>query len=78
MMWYARPSESVPYATMSMMFGWPIWLTARASWMNRSTAIGDRDTPGFKILIAARLPITGWVALYTTPMPPRPSSPSMT
>jgi hypothetical protein len=54
------------------MLGWPIWLTARASPRKRSTASGFIDSSARSSLIAARLPITGWIAPYTVPMPPSP------
>jgi hypothetical protein len=44
------------------MFGWPIWLTDRASWMNRSTASRSSESAGCRTLIAARFAMIGYVA----------------
>src|SRR6185436_15168976 len=57
---------------MSMMFGWPILLTERASSTNRRTSSGFWAMCGASTLIATRLPITGWTAEYTDPIPPSP------
>jgi hypothetical protein len=45
---------------MSTMLWWRIWLTARASWMNRSTIAGSLDSVRESTLMATRLPMSGW------------------
>src|SRR5437764_10788894 len=59
------------------MFGCPIVLTTRASSMKRSSVTGSSQYSLRSTLTAARLPISGWVAEYTMPIPPSPSLPSI-
>jgi hypothetical protein len=59
------------------MLGWPIWLTARASCWKRSTASALAHSSSLMTLMAARLPMSGWMAANTVPIPPSPSLPSM-
>ena len=47
---------------MSTMPGWPMALTARASWMKRATASSCRATCGCSTLMATFLPMTGCTA----------------
>ena len=55
-----RASASVPNEKMSMMLGWPILLTARASSTNRRTRSGMCAHCADRTLTATRLPMTGW------------------
>ena len=57
---YCRPSASWPNEKMSMMFGWRIRLTARASSMKRAPAPASAENCAFSTLIATCLPMTGW------------------
>src|SRR5262245_37079459 len=58
---------------MSMMFGWRILLTARASSLKRRIRSACAAASGESTLIATCLPISGWRPAYTTPIPPSPS-----
>src|SRR5688572_18930177 len=60
------------------MFGWPIWLTARASMTKRSTAVRSVHRLRAMTLMAAFFPMSGWWAAYTHPIPPSPILPSTT
>jgi hypothetical protein len=60
------------------MLRWRIWLTARASATNRDTISGSDEYCRFSTLIAATLPISGWLARNTVPKPPSPIFFSMT
>src|SRR2546430_7248425 len=63
------------------MFGWVSKPAARASVWNRVRSSGrERPVPSSlsrMVLTATVRPITGSTALYTTPMAPRPSSPTI-
>ena len=60
---------------MSTMYLLCAWLTARASWMNRATTSGLPENSRLITLMATFLPMTGWIPLYTVPMPPLPRIP---
>src|SRR5262245_8552875 len=56
------------------MAGWSIWATTWASRWKRCSASGVKRLGGISLIATSRLS-SGSRARYTTPMPPRPSSP---
>ena len=71
---YDVPDGSVPQSNTSTMPGWRIAFAARASLKKRFVSSGLSVRPGRRTLTAARRPIPGCSARYTTPIPPSPMS----
>ena len=70
-------ASTSPTSNTWTMFGCCIWATARASASNRSRAVVPAWSALSITLTATSRLSFRCRALYTTPMPPRPSSPSI-
>ncbi len=74
---YSIPSGVWPKSWMVIVFGWESAEAARASCMKRLTACMSSATPPWRTFTATRRPTIAWVAVYTAPIPPCPSFPSI-